>query len=211
LSRAEAKAFLTVTMLAQDMDSLVSLSVASIKQKQMYESFSEELQRVDNPYLLPLLPILHVLSNDTPNAALTHMQSELERVVSDLRAAAASLRQFSEQNWSLSESLIDAGTGGNGLLLAQDKRRLSDIQEETCNRIDALIHTPTTSLTFGVDANSASNFIEQSDLESMKDYCCKVFDTSEDGETPLSVDLLTTLEQAEVSTQEDQRKPGPPS
>jgi hypothetical protein len=181
LSRAEAQTFLTITMLAQEMDSLVSASAAAFTQKLAYKSFSRRVQNVDHPFLRPLLPLLHVLSDQVPGESLLQIQNELNRVVADLQAAAFSLRQFSEQNWTLSESLMDAGT--NGSFLAEQKKHLSDIQEETCNRIDALLQNETISPPSASTTSSVVSGDKQtSDGCSMKEYCERVLKFDEEGE-----------------------------
>ena len=189
LSRAEAQAFLTVTLLAQEVDSLVALSAAALKQQYKYESFTKQLQNSnnneDNPYLRPLLPILHVMSQQIPGTALRHVQTQLERIVAELQTTCVSLRQFSEQNWTLSESLQDAGSG---FVLAEEKKRLSDVQDETCTRIDALLETTTTTTTsnttttaIGKDAGSSSTTdrVGSVGYQSMKEYCEKIFQSKD--------------------------------
>ena len=141
LSRAEAQAFLNVALLAQEMDALASVSAVALEQKIQYRDFTNRIARADHPYLRPLLPLLYVYSETVPNTSLARIQVELNRVVAELRMEAESLRQFSGQNWNLSESLVDAA-GSHPL--AGLKRSLSDIQEELGNRIDGLLKTNAT-------------------------------------------------------------------
>jgi len=186
LTRAEAKCLLQVTMLAQEMDCLVQTSTEILSQRKWCRSFGQKLLQqqhqtnVDhgttttccNPFLRPLLPILILQGSWMTSTALEKIQDQLSRILVRLSQCRQSLRQFSEQNWTLSESLLEAldngsGSGGNnesqeekimdwmessqllllpentelpkGAVLAREKRRLSDLQEEVCSRIDSLL------------------------------------------------------------------------
>jgi len=157
LSRAEAQVFLNVGMLAHAMDSLVASSAVVLEKRHRYNSYRENrllddgtgtgTRRID-PRLLPLGTLLHTLGRYVPDQALSRLNDELESVMSQLRASADKLRQFSEQNWQTSERFLDAaiddsGEGGAstswGSVVAMDSRRLSDVQDELCNRIDKLL------------------------------------------------------------------------
>ncbi|KAI2499901.1 hypothetical protein MHU86_14571 [Fragilaria crotonensis] len=77
-----------------------------------------------------------------PQAALSYFQVELERVIGSLEVCTTALKQSSEQNWTMSESLLDA-FGGSAVIssahvLANEKRILSDLQEELSKRIEHL-------------------------------------------------------------------------
>jgi len=91
--------------------------------------------------------------------ALESVTKALDRVWNELQQCAESLRQFSEQNWTLSESLLDALGGGGtndellldndnemsnnnknkGAILAREKRLLADLEDELRNRIESLL------------------------------------------------------------------------
>lgn len=163
LSRAEAHCFVSITLLAHELDSLVAVSAQAIlEQRRTYASMRQTLllhannesNSSRNPQLLALLPLLYVLGERLPRQRLEKIQSELDTVVGQLQMASLTLRQMSEQNWTLAESLLEAhdaalavnaaaaGTGSStsiGEQLAWQKQKLSDIQEEVCRRIDRII------------------------------------------------------------------------
>jgi hypothetical protein len=112
-----------------------------------------------HPYLRPLIPILQVQGPHVTRQSLHLVDSEMQHIVEQLYQCKQSLRQFAEHNWTLSESLWDAlgqdSTELNlalsqhdnsaelpkGALLAREKRRLSDLEQELCERMDALMVT----------------------------------------------------------------------
>jgi hypothetical protein len=137
-----------------------------------------------HPYLRPLLPLLQVQGGPLVTRQTLHLlDAEMQYVIEQLLQCQQSLRQFAEHNWTLSESLWDAighdkdndtrdlsqqqqqqqqqQQGGadliipnKGALLAREKRRLSDMEQELCERIDALmvtINDATTKPTSGKD------------------------------------------------------------
>jgi len=170
LSRAEAQCLLSVAMLAYEMDSLTALASAALRQRRSYGSLGRKLEKSYSPYLRPIVPLLQVVANQVPTDTLDKIQSESEQVVADLRATAATLRQFSEQNWNLSESLMDSMSGTSGELVAKEKRRLSDVQEEVFSRIESLLD----------GSDQLSNDLFQGELGSMKDYCARLLAQKEE-------------------------------
>lgn len=170
LSRAEAQCILSVTMLASEIDSLTELSAKALEQRRSYGAFAVKLEQINNPFLRPILPLLHVVGNQGPTGTLERIQVEVEQVTADLKATAVTLRQFSEQNWNLSESLMDSMSGTSGEVVAKEKRRLSDVQEEVCNRIESLVE--------GVDR--PDNDLFQGQVGSMKDYCERLLQAQEE-------------------------------
>ena len=183
LTRAEARCFLKIAMLAQEMDCLVQTSNEALNQRLWCRSFGQTLllhgtpqpspaatadgsattSSVCNPFLRPMLPLLTLLGSILTTNALQGVEEELRRILVNLHHCRQSLRQFSEQNWTLSDSLLEAlGHEENseaeddeekwmnsqndatsnlpkGAVLAREKRRLSDLEEEVCNRIDSLL------------------------------------------------------------------------
>ena len=190
LSRTEAQCFLNIALLAHEMDSLVQVSAQALEQKRKYSSLVEKLQARNDPFLRALLPLLHVLGQYTPNESLRRIQMELDRVVTGLKSACESLRQFSEQNWTLSESLLDAMSGTSGEVVAKEKRRLSDVQEEVCNRIDTILQV--------TEDSEADVF--QSQVLSMRDYCTRVVNQEPPTSPPAS-------QQSELSHSERKKEP----
>jgi hypothetical protein len=165
LSRAEAQCLLTVALLAHELDSLVALSSKALEQRQSYGSFARKLERSNNPFLRPILFLLDIVGHHVPTQGLEKIQSELDSVTQELKTTAVTLRQFSEQNWTLSESLMDSISGTSGEIVAKEKRRLSDVQEEVCTRIERLLQATT----------GQSDDDLQGDLGcTMKEYCERI-------------------------------------
>jgi hypothetical protein len=69
----------------------------------------------------------------------------MHRILQDLSSCAAALAHYAEQNWTVSESLLDAfGDDGtllsSGQELAQHKKFLAELQEEVSSRIQTLLN-----------------------------------------------------------------------
>jgi hypothetical protein len=195
LSRAEAQCLLTVALLAHEIDSLVALSAKALEQRRSYGSFARKLERTNSPFLRPMLFLLDVVGNHVPTNTLEMIQSELESVTQELKSTAATLRQFSEQNWTLSESLMDSISGTSGEIVAKEKRRLSDVQEEVCTRVERLLQ--------------ASTGQSDDDLEdlgcSMKDYCARILAPDAHDESLSLAQEASCSQQSEAS--ERKREP----
>ena len=195
LSRSEAQCFCKINLLAHEIDCLTQIC-AQIWQTQLQcQSFSQSLEAVDHPYLRPLVVLLDTFAQQTPSWAMPQIALELNRVVSELQQATVILRQCSEQNWALAESLQDAATAGH--LLALEKQKLSDIQEEICHRIDHLIvarqanASSNSGTDFAMDAigseDQCSNMSTGTSrrgstgpLLSMHEYCSRIFAAESD-------------------------------
>jgi hypothetical protein len=171
LSRSEAQCLVQLNLLAHEIDTLTSISAQALQQKLFCSEFAASLNRVGNPYLRPLLPILHTLEHKVSTESLNYVSTTMDRIVGDLQRANVQLRQSSEQNWTLYETLLDSA-GDMGRALAEEKRRLSDIQEELCHRIDHMLAD--SSKTDSPDSNLESR-PDPSTMESMKDYCDRLF------------------------------------
>ena len=194
LSRSEAQCFCKINLLAHEIDCLTQIC-AQIWQTQLHsQSFSQSLEAVDHPYLRPLVVLLDTFAQQTPSWAMPQIALELNRVVSELQQATVTLRQCSEQNWALAESLQDAATAGH--LLALEKQKLSDIQEEICHRIDHLIvsRQANTNSNSGIDftmdaigsedqcsnmSTGTSRRGSTGPLLSMHEYCSRIFAAAE--------------------------------
>ena len=66
------------------------------------------------------------------------MSKECNRVLVELTKCCGSLRQFADQNWTVSEHLYMDGRGGVGGV-GRDKGSLAEIEEAICDRIDGLV------------------------------------------------------------------------
>jgi hypothetical protein len=174
LTRAEAQCFISVTLLAHEMDSLVEISSQVLQRRHEYHRFACKLQQHNNnPRLFSLLPILYIMGQQLPGKALDNIRGELLATLSELGAAMANLRQYSEQNWTLSESLLDAGPEGERV--AKEKRKLSDIQDELCNRIQSLLDDRATQT-----ADETVNALPFPPSEAMHTFCERIMSQVDD-------------------------------
>jgi hypothetical protein len=141
LTRAEAQCLVKVSQLAHEVDVIVGVSSEVLSRQRWCRIFGKSIEGV--PLLRSVLPVLAVHGHVIPKKALANVQAELERVLYELEACASALRQYSEQNWTLSESLMDAfGDSCDeapGQELAKEKRCMAEIEEEVCTRIESLL------------------------------------------------------------------------
>lgn len=174
LSRIEAQLFLQVNTLSYEMDALTSVSVTALQQRVQCREFSTSLQRTDHPYLRPIVSVLHAYHETMPNVTIQQVSKEMkDRIIPEFQHLIRQLRQFSEQNWTLADTLDDGQPNSNAgyhNLLANEKRKLSDLQEEVCQRIEGLLQE-------SVVDDIAGSAMEQL---SMKDYCDQLFQQQND-------------------------------
>ena len=142
LTRAEGQCFLRIAMLAQELDASVDLAERILLQKRKSREFRQKMDDSCNSTLRPLAILLRVFESQlTP--ALLGIQKAMSNVLIELAACSSLLRQSAEQNWSVTESLLDAmgGTlaGHSSRVLARDKRNMAELEEELVKRIDALV------------------------------------------------------------------------
>lgn len=180
LSRSEAQCFLQINLLAHEIDSMTAVSTTALHQRLQWSSLASSLQRTDHPFLRPLLPILYQLHEYLPASTLQQVTSALNhRVVGELRRNVLQLRQCSEQNWTLAETLQDSA-GDLGQVLAEEKRKLSDVQEEICQRVEYVLMLSSNNPNSREDeTTSSSSSWRRSDgstnMCSMKEYCDCIF------------------------------------
>lgn len=179
LTRAEAQCLVKTTQLAHQVDAIVQVSFQALSRQVWCKDFAESIQTV--PLLRSVLPLLVVHGTQTTSSALTQVQTELDGVLSELEACAAALQQYSEQNWTLAESLIDAFGGrdmpvSSGQDLAREKRIIAEIQEEVCARCQSVLK-----MSASLDGTTVEDAFEQArDQESgqfvsMQEYCRRLF------------------------------------
>ncbi|CAB9501099.1 expressed unknown protein [Seminavis robusta] len=111
-----------------------------------------------HPYLRPLVPLLQVQGQYNTTKTLRILDREMHTVLTQLHHCSQSLQQFAEHNWTLSDNLLDVLGAKEqdyldnsqqqqsndtkmpkGAVLAREKRRLAELQEEICQRIEALV------------------------------------------------------------------------
>jgi hypothetical protein len=139
LTRAEAEAFLKISFMAQEIDTLIGLAEEILMQQRYCCQYKKELLESNlHPMLRPVIPIISLLETQ-PKSALKDLQSSLCQLVAELRGCAAVLRQSAEQNWTLSEALDGlAANDESGQSLSEEKRKVTDLEEEIVLRIEKL-------------------------------------------------------------------------
>lgn len=141
LTRSEAQTLLRIAHLARELDLLVSLTSRALERRVTCRHVQSMVRC--SPTLRSLVPLLELHGTLLPNAALSYFQVELERVLGSFEICTTALKQYSEQNWTMSDSLLDAFGGStvtsSAHVLANEKRILSDLQEELSKRIEHLM------------------------------------------------------------------------
>ena len=181
LSRIEAQIFLQVNALSFEMDALTSVSVSALQQRVQYREHSTSIQRADHPFLRPIVSLLHTYHDTIPDATIQQVSSIMkDRIIPEFQRLMHQLRQFSEQNWALADTLDDGQStiGGYHNVLALEKRKLSDLQEEISQRIEGLCRTSISECQDASDIDETTG----NDLEhlSMKAYCDQLFQQQND-------------------------------
>lgn len=142
LSRAEAETFLKVSFLAIEMDTLVRLAEELLIQQRYCRQYQKQLLETNlHPMLRPVMPIISLLENQ-PKPTLKHLQTTLCHLISELSACATTLRQSAEQNWTFSEAFHGISSADNsswGKSLSEERRKLAELEDEICQRIEKLI------------------------------------------------------------------------
>lgn len=207
LTRAEASTFLRIMDLAHELDVIVTL----VSQALEYKVTSRQIRTcIDGiPTLRSLVPLLAIQGQFIPDTALAYLQGELQRVLSSLENCASVLKQFSEQNWTMSDSLLDAFGGSNVIssahVLAHEKKLLSDLQEELSKRLDHL----TTN-----EGQVLDDYAKEEDLSIAK-WCNRMFNILEEpslvlpprtGRDEDEVREATIVEETLVSTREREQE-----
>ncbi len=184
LTRVEAHTLIRTSQLAFEIDVLVELTSDALSDKIWCRSMSQKLERKNNAFLKPLLPLLAIHGDMVPNAALRTFRRQLDVVMVELEKCVSALRQYSEQNWTVAESLMDAlgyqlddaddGSVAAVSPLATEKRMIGDIEEEVCRRIESLLGVAAATTKSGDKCNHRDALVLDLDI-SMKDFCNRLF------------------------------------
>lgn len=135
LSKSEAHCLLTVTLLAQELDALIRLAEQAFAQQTSFRSLKEYLTNAShNPHLRSMVPALAVVTDLAPQRLLRTVQTNVDPVCQQLATSAQDLLKAAEANWNVAETIHEVSEN-----LADEKRRLSDIQEEVANRIQHVL------------------------------------------------------------------------
>ena len=175
LSRNEAHCFLSISSVARQMDSLAALASRAFEQQHQLQDLRASLHVIQSrqPFLRSIFTLGNIVAHDLPLAAAARIEKALDEVVGKLRSSIPQLRQSSEQNWSIFESLQgDAVETTN--TVAVEKKRIAEIQEEVLRRIESLLSdSPSEEQLSQSSANSKG--INIMSCESMAEFCDRVF------------------------------------
>jgi hypothetical protein len=142
-----------------------------LAQKRYCNLTRKKIAECKHPFMLPIIPIVTLFERQH-KPTLRHVQDTLGNLMSDLDACSTTLRQSAEQNWTLSESLIDAldGLSDNvsGQSIAYDKRKLAELEDDICQRIEKLV-------TMAKDRPSENKSQDESDTNSRLDTSRTLF------------------------------------
>lgn len=137
LTRAEGQCLLRINILAQELDAMVSTAEKLLRQRRQSRTFRHTLDKCPNTLLRPLTILTSIFETHT-TGSLQGIQSSLSTLMMELSSCCNLLRQSAEQNWSVSESLLDAMGGESSQAFARDKRNVAELEEELVKRIDIL-------------------------------------------------------------------------
>jgi hypothetical protein len=162
LSRTEAKVFLRLHMLSQEMDAIVTASSHALSllhsSRPWFDKDSLQYRYLQHPHVRCMQSLIETVWQRQPQASLDSLQVPLQSVVDQIQDACTSLRALAEQNWTLADSLQETVPD-----LAREKRLVSDLQEEVCQRIEAIVQ----------DKRSSPVDLP---VTSLADYCNQLFD-----------------------------------
>ena len=201
LTRAEAHCLLRVSMLAHELDVLVRLSEDALARRQWGQSFCRKLVHTEprddkesakvlvHPLLRPIICILAVHDQFSSQGCLRYVQMQIDRVVLGLRMCAGTLRNSSEQNFTYADNLLDAlGDGSNtrnpGRVLEREKRKLAELEEELCRRIESILRDSSSvsgNETVSTDARrfiGGSSNLAHFTVEPMSTICARILGLS---------------------------------
>ena len=205
LTRAEAQCLLRVSMLAHELDVLTRLSEDALARRQWGQSFCRKVLHTEprkekesakvlvHPFLRPIVPILAVHDQFSSQGCLRYIQMQLDRVVLGLRMCAGTLRNFSEQNFTYADNLLDAlgdgiasptNTHNPGRVLEREKRKLAELEEELCRRVESILLDSTSVSSNDIESAEARRVsVDRSNLahvtiEPMSAICAKILGLS---------------------------------
>lgn len=138
LTRAEGQCFMRINLLAQGLDALALLAEKILLQRKRCHLLYHNFHEYQNPALRTVTVIASIFEKQTLPALQVIQRTVCEFMI-ELSSRSSLLRQSAEQNWSVSESLLDAMGGHSSQNLARDKRNLAELEEEISRRIDGLV------------------------------------------------------------------------
>ncbi|KAL3795654.1 hypothetical protein HJC23_002061 [Cyclotella cryptica] len=188
-SRSEVSTLLQVSMLASEMDVILSLVYEALDRSNKCKLYRKSIESgKGNLYLRALLPLFDVHAETAANA-LNHVTSEsfgIHQILSSLDACAVELKKFSEQNWNMAEQLSWM-IPGQSHLLSSEKRAIAELEDAVAERIFHLKDISTLH-----DAESNCN---DSLFRPMQEFCSSLFS---DVVMPMARESLST-EQSDVN------------
>ncbi|KAL7508490.1 hypothetical protein ACHAXN_005563 [Cyclotella atomus] len=175
-SRSEVSTLLQVSMLASELDVILSLTYESLDRCtkcKLYRECIESRNDNNSVYLRALLPLLDV-HQETAEGALKCVTKEKEfgihSILRGLDDCAVELKKFSEQNWNMAEQLSYMMSGSSNQL-SNEKKAIAELEDAVAERI---FHFKDMSSL--MDGDDTSNF------EPMDEFCNALFSKIRDVE-----------------------------
>ena len=194
-TRAEAHCLLQISMLAYEVDVLVQLAEEEFARRQLRRSFRSKLVHTTeppggggetekkckkkvlvHPYLRPIIPFLAIQDRLSSHGYLQYVQVQLDRAVLGLKMCSGTLRNSCEQNYTYADNLdaLDDGLSSPGRILAQEKRKLAELEEELCQRVENILQDNIISSANAMSLGDPGS-VEELDIEPMNVVCAKIF------------------------------------
>lgn len=169
LSRMEAALLLQITTISYELDSLFQMSIEAIENSHTCKIISEDIHNSSNAFLRPIHCLLHTYGRIVPQQVIQHVQNHLEGILGHFPIIIQSLRQCAEQNWSVSNALLDMNMGGMSInMLGKEKGLLAEIEEEVCKRLEGLMDVCN-------EEDATLPVLDSFDSTSMKSFCARLF------------------------------------
>ena len=194
-SKSEASTLLRVSMLASELDAVMSLVYDALDRSQKCKSYRKYIEVANTDTmsknttgavaLRALLPILDV-HNQTSDMALKHATSAdfgISRILNELQACANDLGKFAEQNHNMADQLecYMAAPGQNNTL-SSEKRAIAEIEEGIVERVENLSSLATGSPPG--DSQNNEQLPADTTFTSMSDLCESLFSGKQPMEAP---------------------------
>ena len=175
LSRMEASLLLQITTLAYELDSLFQMSIEAIEKSHTCKIISEDIHKSGNVFLRPIHCLLYTHGRVIPQQVIQHVQNNVESILGHFPVIIQSLRQCAEQNWSVSNALLDMDMAGMSVnMLGKEKGLLAEMEEEVCKRLEILMDVCNE-----LDTSKSLNQMDSNGAEPMEEFCNRLFGNEE--------------------------------
>lgn len=187
LTRREAQCVLRIAVLAREIENLIRIAKRLLQIRRSHGSLLKKAGRLNNPIFRSGL-ILRSLLEHMALPSFEHLKEDLNCRLSALATCSETMKHSAEQNWNLSESLLEALGKESDQSFAQAKRSLAEVEDELSRRIDHLL----SSLSSRSRGSEAKRRLFQQSLgdlglkTNLRDFCGSKFDALDKTQESLS-------------------------